>query len=95
MDIATPATFARFTGASLGQNYDMAPTPDNFGRKRLAMRTPVAGLYQPKLCHGIWPAITAGMQAVDMILGGEVMGGYSRYSPQRDPPAPRAAVGRR
>ena len=93
MDVATPATFARFTGTLLGQNYDMAPYPDNFGRKRLAMRTPVAGLLQPKLCHGIWPAITGGMQAVDMILAGEVMGGYSRYSPRRDPPAPRSGVG--
>jgi all-trans-retinol 13,14-reductase len=93
MDVATPATFARFTGTLHGQNYDMAPSPDNFGRKRLAMRTPVAGLLQPKLCHGIWPAITGGMQAVDMILAGEVMGGYSRYSPRRDPSAPRSGVG--
>jgi phytoene dehydrogenase-like protein len=90
MDVATPATFARFTGSLLGQNYDMAPYPDNFGRKRLPMRTPVAGLLQPKLSHGIWPAITAGMQAIDMFLGGEVMGGYARFSPHRAPPVPAA-----
>jgi hypothetical protein len=42
---------------------------------------------------GIPVSITGGMQAVDMILAGEVMGGYSRYSPRRDPPAPRSGVG--
>lgn len=78
-DIATPATFARYSGSPTGSNYDMAPYPDNFGRKRLKMRTPVAGLYQPKFSHGIWPSLQAGLQIVDMILKGKVMNGYSRY----------------
>jgi phytoene dehydrogenase-like protein len=89
VDIATPATFARYTRSLQGQNYDMAPYPDNFGRRRLPMRTPIKGLYQPKFSNGIWPCMMAGLQAVDMMLGGAVMHGYSRYSPDRDPPAPR------
>ncbi len=93
VDIATPATFARYTGTLLGQNYDMAPYPDNFGRKRLPLRTPIKGLYQPKLSHGIWPSMMAGMQAVDMMLDGAVMHGYTRYSPSRDPAAPRRFLG--
>lgn len=67
-DIASPATFSRYSGSPTGSIYDMAPYPDNFGRNRLPMRTPVKGLYQPKLSHGIFPALLGGMQAVDMIL---------------------------
>ena len=78
-DIATPATYERFTGTPSGSNYDMAPYPENFGLKRLKMRTPVKGLYQPKFSHGIWPSVQGGLQAVDMILGGKIMKGYSRY----------------
>lgn len=78
-DIATPATFQRYVGTPSGSNYDMAPYPDNFGLKRLKTRTPITGLFLPKFSHGIWPSIQAGLQAVDMILNGAIMGGYSRY----------------
>ncbi|MHB9027243.1 MAG: phytoene desaturase family protein [Candidatus Latescibacterota bacterium] len=78
-DIATPATFSRYTGSPTGSIYDMAPYPDNFGRNRLRMRTPVKGLYQPKFSHGLLPALLGGMQAVDMILGGKVMEGMVRF----------------
>lgn len=80
-DIATPATFERYSGSPTGSNYDMSPYPDNFGLKRLNTKTPFERLYQPKFSHGIWPSIQAGLQAVDMILDGEIMGGYSRYRP--------------
>jgi len=39
------------------------------------MRTPIRGLFQPKFVHGILGALYGGVQAVDMILDGEVMGG--------------------
>ncbi|NLW32105.1 MAG: NAD(P)/FAD-dependent oxidoreductase [Fibrobacter sp.] len=78
-DIATPATFERYSGSPTGSNYDMSPYPDNFGLKRLKMRTPIKNLYQPKFSHGLWPSMQAGLQVVDMITGGEIMNGYSRY----------------
>jgi phytoene dehydrogenase-like protein len=81
-DIATPATFERYSGSPTGSNYDMSPYPSNFGLKRLSTRTPVKGLFQPKFSHGIWPSMQSGLQVVDMILGGEIMGGYSRYRKQ-------------
>jgi prolycopene isomerase len=78
-DIATPATYERYLGSPTGSNYDMAPYPDNFGLKRLRTRTPVKGLFQPKFSHGIWPSMQAGLQVTDMITGGKVMKGYSKY----------------
>jgi phytoene dehydrogenase-like protein len=78
-DIATPATFQRYSGSPSGSNYDMSPYPDNFGLKRLKTRTAIQGLYQPKFSHGLWPSMLAGLQVVDMITDGEIMGGYSRY----------------
>ncbi len=78
-DVATPATFERYMGTPTGSNYDMAPYPQNFGLGRLKTRTPVRGLYLPKFSHGIWPSMQAGLQVVDMITGGKVLGGYSRY----------------
>ena len=78
-DIASPATFARYSGSPTGSNYDMAPLPENFGLKRLKMRTPIKGLYQPKFSHGIWPSLQSGLQVVDMIMEGKVMNGFSRY----------------
>ncbi|MBI5531260.1 MAG: NAD(P)/FAD-dependent oxidoreductase [Deltaproteobacteria bacterium] len=74
-DVATPATFARYSGSPTGSNYDMAPYPDNFGRNRLRMRTPIRGLFQPEFSHGVWPSLLAGMQAVDALLDGKVLGG--------------------
>jgi all-trans-retinol 13,14-reductase len=81
-DITSPATYARYSGSPTGSNYDMAPYPDNFGRDRLKMRTPIEGLFQPKFSHGIWPSLQAGLQVIDMILGGKIMHGNSRYKAQ-------------
>lgn len=83
-DIATPATFERYSGSPGGSNYDMSPYPQNFGLKRLKTRTPIKGLFQPKFSHGIWPSMQAGLQVVDMITGGEVMGGYSRFRERKE-----------
>jgi phytoene dehydrogenase-like protein len=77
-DVASPATFARYSGSPTGSPYDMSPYPDNLGRNRLKMRTPVAGLFQPKFGHGILASMLGGLQAVDMMLEGKVMNGYSR-----------------
>jgi len=78
-EIATPATFARYSGSPTGSNYDMAPVPGNFGINRLRMITPIKNLYQPKLSNGIWPSLQSGLQAIDHILGGKIMNGNSRY----------------
>jgi all-trans-retinol 13,14-reductase len=78
-DIATPATFARFSGSPTGSKFDMAPYCDNFGRTRLPMRTPIKNLYQPKFSNGIWPSLQAGLQVVDMIMDRKVMNGNARY----------------
>jgi len=74
-DLASPATYARYSGSPTGSVYDMAPTPANFGRTRLPMRTPIRGLVQPKFVHGILGALYGGLQAADMMLEGAVMGG--------------------
>lgn len=60
----------------------MSSYPSNIGLKRLSTRTPVHGLFQPKFSHGIWPSMQSGLQVINMILEGEIMGGYSRYREQ-------------
>jgi len=79
-DISTPATYARYNGSPTGSIYDMASQPDNFGRNRLKMRTPIDGLYQPKFAHGVFGTITGGLQVIDMILERKIMDGNSRFS---------------
>ena len=56
----------------------MAPYPDNFGRTRLPMRTPVAGLFQPKFVHGVFGSMLAGIQVNDMIAHRGIMNGNTR-----------------
>ena len=62
----------------------MAPYPDNFGRTRLKMRTPVKGLFQPKFVHGVLGSLLAGLQVNDMMLDRSVMNGNARLK-CRDP----------
>lgn len=78
-DISTPATFARYLGTSDGACYDMLPLVSQFGLRRLPLRGPFDGLYQTKFSHGIWPAMHAGMQVLDLITSGAVMKGAVRY----------------
>ncbi len=80
IDIASPATFERYTGSPTGSNYDMSPYPDNFGPKRLKMITPIKGLLLPKFTHSIYGALQAGLYTADHILDGPVTGG--RFSIQ-------------
>ena len=79
IDVSTPATYARYSGSPSGAIYDMAPYPDNFGRTRLKMKTPIKGLYQPKFIHSVFATLLAGMQANDMILNRQIMDGNARY----------------
>lgn len=78
-DVSTPATYSRYLGTTEGANSQMLSVPSNFGMFRLPTRTPVKGLFLPKFSHGIWPCLQAGLQTVDMITGGSIMGGRSRY----------------
>ncbi len=77
-DISTPATYSRYSGSPSASIYSMASFADNFGRKRLKMKTPIKGLYQPKFTHGVFGTITGGLQVIDMILNRKVMNGNSR-----------------
>lgn len=79
VDVSTPATYARYSGSPSGAIYDMAPYPDNFGRTRLKMRTPIKGLFQPKFLHSVFASLLAGMQVNDMFTNRAVMGGNARY----------------
>ncbi|MHA1355385.1 MAG: phytoene desaturase family protein [Candidatus Heimdallarchaeota archaeon] len=77
-DISTPATYARYSGSPTGSIYDMSPYPDNFGRSRLKMKTPIKGLYQPRFVHGVFASLLSGIQANDMILNGKINNGNAR-----------------
>ena len=79
LDVATPATFARYLGSPTGSCHDMMPVLSQFGLKRLPLRSPVEGLFQTKFSHGIWPAMHSGLQIMDLITGGKVMNGGARY----------------
>ena len=78
-DIATPATYVRFSGSPTGSIYDMAAVPDNFGANRLPVITPVKGLLAPKFAHGVFGAMNSGLQAVDILMDGKLMHGNSRF----------------
>ena len=78
-DISTPATFSRYSGSPTGSIYDMAAVPDNFGANRIPVKTPIKGLLLPKFAHGVFGAMNSGLQAIDILLGGKVMHGNSRF----------------
>ena len=78
-DICTPATYVRYSGAPSGSIYDMASVPANFGNHRLPVITPVRGLLLPKFAHGAFGSMNSGLQAVDILLKGQVMHGNSRF----------------
>jgi all-trans-retinol 13,14-reductase len=78
-DISTPATYVRYSGSPTGSIYDMAAVPDNFGANRLPVVTPIKGLLVPKFAHGVFGAMNSGLQAIDILLDGEVMRGNSRF----------------
>jgi len=79
-DISTPATYSRYSGSPTGSIYDMASMPENFGRNRLPVITPIKGLLLPKFAHGVFGAMNSGLQAVDILLDGKVMQGNSRFA---------------
>ncbi len=81
-DISTPATYARWSGSPTGSNYDMAALVTQFGPKRLPMKTPIGGLYQPKFSHSIYGAMTNGIQVVDLMLDRAFNGGNSLFNPR-------------
>lgn len=81
-DISTPATYSRYSGSPTGSIYDMASIPANFGNNRLPIITPIQGLLLPKFAHGVFGAMNSGLQAVDILLGGKVMQGNSRFKKQ-------------
>lgn len=82
MDVATPATYARYSGSPTASIYDMAALVTQFGPKRLPMKTPVRNLYQPKFAHGIYGGMMNGVQVVDLMLDRAFNGGNSLFVPR-------------
>ncbi|MFZ5941528.1 MAG: phytoene desaturase family protein [Bacteroidota bacterium] len=81
-DIATPATFARYSGSPTGSLYDMASIVTQFGPKRLPFKTPVENLYQPKFAHGLYGSMMNGVQMVDLLLDRTFNDGNSLFTPK-------------
>jgi hypothetical protein len=82
-DIATPATFARYSGSPTGSIYDMASIVTQFGPKRLPFKTPVENLYQPKFAHGLYGSMMNGVQMVDMLLDRKFNNGNSLFTAKK------------
>ncbi len=82
-DIATPATYARFSGSPTGSIYDIASLVTQFGPKRLPMKTPIQNLYQPKFAHGLYGTMMGGAQVVDLILDRKLNDGNSLFIPPK------------
>ncbi len=82
-DIATPATYARYSGSPTGSIYDMASLVTQFGPKRLPMKTPVKNLYQPKFAHGLYGTMMNGVQVVDLLLDRKFNHGNSLFIPDK------------
>ncbi len=82
-DIATPATFSRYSGSPTGSIYDMASVVSQFGPKRLPFKTPVKNLYQPKFAHGLYGGMMNGVQMVDMLLDRKFNDGNSLFNPRK------------
>ena len=80
-DISTPATYARYSGCPTGAIFDMATTKDQFGPKRLPMKTPIKNLFQPKFAYGIYGGMMNGLQVTDLMLDRAVNNGNSLLSP--------------
>jgi all-trans-retinol 13,14-reductase len=82
-DIATPATYARYSGSPTGSIYDMASLVTQFGPKRLPMKTPIKNLYQPKFAHGLYGTMMNGVQVVDLLLDRKFNHGNSLFIPDK------------
>ena len=82
-DIATPATYARFSGSPTGSIYDIASLVTQFGPKRIPMKTPIQNLYQPKFAHGLYGTMMGGVQVVDLILDRKFNNGNSLFIPPK------------
>jgi prolycopene isomerase len=80
-DIATPATYARYSGSPTGSIYDMASLVTQFGPKRLGLQTPVRNLIQPKFAHGIYGSMMGAVQVVDIMMDRKFNGGSSLFNP--------------
>ncbi|MBN1882180.1 MAG: NAD(P)/FAD-dependent oxidoreductase [Deltaproteobacteria bacterium] len=83
-DISTPATYRRYSGSPSSSIFDMATTVNQFGPKRLPMKTPIKNLYLPKFAHGIYGGAVNGMQVVDIITDGAVNRGKSLFALRTD-----------
>ncbi len=81
-DISTPATYARYSGSPTGSIFDMATTVDQFGPRRLPMKTPIENLFQPKFAYGIYGAMVNGLQVTDLMLNCTVNDGNSLLNPR-------------
>jgi len=82
-DIATPATYSRYSGSPTGSIYDIASLVTQFGPKRISMKTPVKNLYQPKFAHGLYGTMMGAVQVTDLILERKFNDGNSLFVPKK------------
>ena len=75
-EIGTPLTLMRYTGASNGTSYGMSFVPSQFMHHRPGPKTELRGLYicgaSTRSGHGIFGAMSSGVEACAAILGGRV-----------------------
>lgn len=84
-EVATPLTHARYTGATGGTPYGLAPIPSQVLWHRPRSRTEIDGLY---LCGastmfggGILPSLWSGVFAASSVLGPQVIAEAARGAP--------------
>jgi all-trans-retinol 13,14-reductase len=72
-EVATPITLMRYTGASNGTSYGMSMIPSQFLHRRPGAKTAVKGLLLSgaslRTGHGIFGAMSSGVEAASMVLG--------------------------
>lgn len=75
-EVSTPFSLTRFTGATGGTSYGIAFTPGQFLHHRPPTKTDIKGLYlcgaSTRTGHGIFGAMTGGVEAAAAIIGNKV-----------------------
>lgn len=77
-DVATPATYSRYSGSPTGSIFAVNPSPDQTGLSALSMITPIKNLYHGINITGVLGALLAGIEVVDFILEGGINENYAR-----------------
>ena len=86
-EVATPLTVMRYTGASNGTSYGISMIPSQFLHRRPPATTPIKGLLLAgaslRTGHGIFGAMTSGVEAASIVLGAAIKRDIFRTTPGR------------